>query len=163
MKKWMLLLVLGLLGGCEYTVPLVKSPQSEIDRSLVGLWQRTKDDGQVEQLCVLPLDQREYLVSYPSGQKESMFARGCLCRLADQTGVQLQWFGTGEGKLLEDNRAYQFVSYSLAADTLTVRLLSSDVIRKEAATTEELATAIAANQANPALFKEPMVFTKVKD
>jgi hypothetical protein len=163
MKKLILVVVLGLLAGCEYTVPLAKSPEIGIDKAILGLWQRTKDDGQVEQLCVLPLDPKEYLVSFPSGVTNSMFARACLCRVADKSLVQLEWVGSGEGKLLEDNRAFQFVTYSLAGDRLTVRLLNSEVVSKDVASTEELTKAFAANKDNANLFKEPMVFTKVKN
>ena len=162
MKRLLIVLACGLLAGCDYTVPLVTTPKIDIDRSVLGLWQRSTGDGEIEQLLVLPLDKREYLVSYPSGSKDSMFARACLCRAADQTLVQLKWFGTAEGKLPEDNRVYQFMTYSVSGDRMTVRLLNSEVVWKDVPSTRELATAIAANRDNPNLFKEGMVFTKVK-
>ena len=162
MKKLMFVVLCGLMAGCEYTVPLLKNPETAIDRSILGLWQRTKEDGQIEQLCVLPLDQKEYLVSYPSGVKTSMFARACVCSAAGKPLVQLEWVGTGEGKLVEDNRAFQFVAYSLAGDTLTVRLLNSDLVSKDLTSSAELSKSIEANKDSVNLFKEPMVFTRVK-
>jgi hypothetical protein len=161
MKKLLIMLACGLLAGCEYTVPLVTAPRMEIDKSVLGLWQRTTEDGKTEQLLVLPLDKNEYLVSYPSDSKEGMFARACLCRTAGLTLVQLKWFGTAEGKLPDDNRVYQFASYSMTGDKLTVRLLNSDVVNKDVASKKELAKSIAANKDNPKLFKEGMVFSKV--
>ena len=91
-----------------------------------------------------------------------MFARACLGRAADRTLIQLKWFGTAEAKLPEDNRVFQFVAYSVVGDRLTVRLLNSEVVSKEVASTDELTKAIAANRDNPKLFSEDMVFTKVK-
>src|SRR5580658_2328884 len=110
MKKLFIILVWGLLAGCDYTVPLVKTPGTEIDKSVLGLWQRPIAEGKIEQLLVLPLDKNEYLVSYPLDAKEGMFARACLCRTDDKTLVQLKWFGTAEGKLPDDERVFQFLS-----------------------------------------------------
>lgn len=162
MKKLLIMLSCGLLVGCDFTVPLVKTPELAIDKSVLGLWQRSKEDGQTEQLLVLPLDEREYLVSFPSGSKEAMYARACLCRVADKTLVQLKWFGTAEANLPEDNRVFQFATYSITADKITIRLLNSEVVKKDVASTEELTKAIVANRDNPKLFGEGMVFTKVK-
>jgi hypothetical protein len=150
------------LAGCEYTVPLVKTPELAIDKSLLGLWQRTKEDGQTEQLLVLPLGEREYLVSYPAGSKDGMFARVCLARVAGLTLAQLQWFGTAAGEPPEDNRVYQFAAYSVSGEKLTIRLLNSDVVKKDVASTQELVKAITDNKDNPDLFKQDLVFTKVK-
>lgn len=162
MKKLLAVVVCGLLTGCDYTVPLVTSPEIEIDRSVLGLWQTSKAEGGTEQLLVLPLDKCEYLVSYPSGAKDAMFARACLCRTAGMMLVQLKWLGTAEGALPDDNRVFQFVSYSVKGDVLTIRLLNTDLVKSDAASTKELAKAIAGNKDNPGLFKEGMVFTKVK-
>ncbi len=82
-EKTALVLGLGLLIGCDYTVPLVTTPETEIDSSVLGLWQSSTENGQTEQLLVLPLDKHEYLVSYPSGAKDAMFARASLCPVAN--------------------------------------------------------------------------------
>jgi len=161
MKRILAMLVCGLLAGCDYTVPLVTTPEIEIDESALGLWQRLTAEGQTEQLLVLPLDKHEYLVSYPAGAKDAMFARACVCRIGDKTLVQLKWFGTGDARLPDDNRVFQYASYSTQADRLTFRLLNTDVVNQDVASTEQLAKSIAANSDKPNLFKEGMVFTKV--
>jgi hypothetical protein len=161
MKKLLIVLACVLLAGCDYTEPLVKSPQIAIDRSALGLWQRAKDDGQTEQLLVLPLGEREYLVSFPSGSKNAMFARACLFRIAGRTLVQLKWLGTAAGNLPKDNRVFQYATYSVAGDKITVRLLNSELVRKDLVFTDDLAKAIVANKNDPHLFKENMIFTKV--
>jgi hypothetical protein len=161
MEKWLVLLVCGSVVGCDFTVPLVTTPGMEIDKSVLGLWQRTTEDGKTEQLLVLRLEQKEYLVSYPLDTKEGMYARACVCRADDKTFVQLKWFGTAAGKTPDDNRVYQFATYSVTGDKLTVRMLNSDVVNKDVSSTKELVKSIAANRDKPDLFKEGMVFTKL--
>ncbi len=162
MKKLLVVLACGLFVGCDYTVPLVTAPETEIDSEVLGLWQSSTENGQIEQLLVLPLGKHEYLVSYPSGAKDAMFARACLCRVGDRTLVQLKWFGTADAKLPDDGRVFQFLTYSLKDDRITVRLLNSEIVNKDVASADELAKAIVANQDKPNLFKEGVVFTKVK-
>lgn len=162
MKKRMALVVCGILAGCDYAVPLVKTPELAIDPGGIGLWQRSKEDGQKESLLVLPLNKHEYMVSFPAGSENAMFARACLCRTADRTLVQLEWVGTAQGKLPEDNRVFQFATYSVVGDTLTVRMLNADIVKKEVTSSDELAKAIAGNKDNPNIFRDKMVFTKVK-
>ena len=163
MKKLMLLMACGMLLGCDYTVPLVKTPTLNTDPALVGLWQRTKPDGQAESLVVLPLGTREYLVSFPSGSKDSMFARACLCRVAERTLVQLEWIGNGQGKTVEDGRAFQFAAYTVTGEALTVRMLNTSVVSKDVKSSKELTAAIAANKDKPNLFNDEMVYSKVKE
>jgi hypothetical protein len=163
MKKLLIVLAGCLLAACDYTVPLVTAPGIEIDKSLVGLWQRPNEDGKSDHLLVLPLDGNEYLVSFPSGTQESLFAKACLCRAGEKTLVQLKWFGTSEGKVPDDSRVYQFVSYAIAGEKLNVRFLNTDVVPKSAASTDELAKSIAANKDKTNLFNEVMVFTKVNN
>lgn len=150
-----------LLVGCEYTVPLVTKPETKIDQALLGVWQRTTDDKQ-ERLLVLPLDATEYLVSFPAGNNESLFARACLTQIGGEPLVQLRWFGTAQGVLPEDSRVYQYATYAVSGDTLTVQMLSSEVVPKETKTSEELLRAITEAMDQPDLFREAMVFQRVK-
>jgi hypothetical protein len=161
MKKLMIMLAAVLLVGCDFTVPLVTTPEIEIDKSVLGLWQAPAEDGKIEQLLVLALDKNEYLVSYPANARDGMFARACLCRTDNKTLVQIKWFGNAKGEPPDDNRVYQFLTYSISGDKLTVHFLNSDVVNKDAASTKELAKSIAANRDNPNLFKEGTIFTKV--
>lgn len=150
------------LAGCDYTVPLVEKPEQAIDKALVGAWERTTAQGESERLLILPLGKTEYLVSFPAGSKDAMFARACLCKAADLTLVQLTWFGTARGVPPEDGRVYQFASCAVTGDTLKGRLLNGDVVDRDAASSAALATAIEANKENVNLFREEMVFTRVK-
>ncbi|MDD5483247.1 MAG: hypothetical protein PHP98_06300 [Kiritimatiellae bacterium] len=161
-KKTLILFGCLMLGGCDYTVSLVTKPETPIDNAVVGLWQSTKADNQNERLLVLPLSRNEYLVSFPAGAKDPLFARACPCRAAGKKMVQLQWIGTGEGNPPQTNRVYQFVAYEAAADKLSVRLLNKEVVNQHAVSTAELAGDIEANKDNPELFGEETVFDRVK-
>ena len=158
----MLVVICLMLAGCDYTVPFVSTPSIDIDRSVIGLWQKSKDGGQTERLLVLPLSGKEYLVSFPAGTKHAMFARTCLWRGEGMTLVQLNWIGTALAKLPENNRTYQFASYSVKGDEMRIRLLNKDVIKKDIGSSEELVKAIAGNKTNPNLLGNEMLFMKVK-
>ena len=160
MKRLILVLMCGVLAGCDFSVPLVKAPERAIDPGGVGLWERT-NDGQKESLLVLPLGKQEYLVSFPAGSTNAMFAKACLCSAAGKTLVQLEWFGTASAKLPENSRVYQFAVYTIAGDTLTIRLLNADLVNREAKSTAELAKTITDHQDKPELFRDEMVFGRV--
>lgn len=151
---------LALLAGCDYTVSLVQKPDTPIDKALVGSWSLTGDDGRTQKLLVLPLGVNEYLVSYPAGEKDAMFARACLCRADARTLVQLTWFGTARGTTPDDDRVVQYAAYSVKGETLAVNLLNADTVKRDAATPEALARAIAANRDNPELFRETLIFKR---
>jgi hypothetical protein len=163
MKRMMLLGLFVLLVGCEYIVSLVTTPEIDIDKSIIGLWQRSQEDGQTERLLVLPLGKKEYLVSFTAGSDDAMFGRACLCRVSGKMLFQIEWLGTAKAELPKDNRVFQFGNYSLAGDTLTLHLLNSDLISKDISSSADLAKAIAGNIKNPKLLREGMVFRKVKN
>lgn len=157
----MILLVAGLLlAGCDYTVALVETPAVEIDRTVVGLWQRTVEDGRTERLLILPLDARRYLVSYPAGTPDALFAEACIWRGQDRVLVQLDWIGTGRAKLPETGRTFQYAAYEVSGDALAVRLVNPAVVSKEIDSSAELSRAVAENQHKPAFFRDPMTFVK---
>lgn len=152
-----------MLAGCEYTVPLVDNADIEIDRSVVGLWQRPTKNGQLESLLVLPLNNYEYMVSYPAGSKDAMFARGCLWCGADMRLVQLDWFGNAQGETADNSRTFQFAAYAVNGDQVSIQILNADVVKTDIESAEALVKSITVNRENPNLFKEAMVFTKVQN
>ena len=90
-----------------------------------------------------------------------MYAHACLCRVGNKTLVQLQWFGTAQGTVPDNDRVYQFAEYAVSGDTITVRLMNSDVVKREATSYDELATSIAESTGKTNLFRDAMVFKKV--
>ena len=152
----------ALLAGCDFTVPLAPTSDTPIDNALVGAWERTTNNGARQRLLVLPLSKTEYLVSFPAGEKDAMFARATLCKAADLTLLQLAWFGTAQGATPEDGRVYQYASYDVTGDTLKGRLLNAEVVDRDVSSTAALAAAIEANRESPKLFRDLWEFTKAK-
>lgn len=163
MRNWMMLAVCALLSGCDYTVSLVDKPDTDIDRSIVGLWQRTNEQAKTEDLVILPLSDKEYMISYPTDPGKAMFARGCLARVDDLTFVQLTWIGSSDGGVPDDNKIYQYVRYSVTGDTLSFELLNDDVVEKGAAESLGMAGVIRAKKGEPELFEPAMTFQRAKE
>lgn len=160
MKKLFALLVCLGAVGCDFKVPLTTVPALDIDRQLVGMWERTKEDNKQEQLLVLPLGPREYLISFPAGNPDGAFAKVCLVKCADKLFAQVEWIGSAQGKLPDDGRVYLYATYTLRRDELRVNLLNSSLINRDIKTSAELAKAIEDNRDDAELFREPLVFVR---
>ncbi len=161
MKNITILAVCALIGGCVYTVPLVKTPKIEIGSAVVGLWELQENKESPERMLVLPLSKKECLVSY--SDKETLYFRACLAKVADKTIVQLQVIGGGGGGVPDDNRIYQYAEYKVEGDTLTVRMLNDEVIDRDIDSTRALTKAIKKHIDDPNLFKDAGVFKRVKE
>lgn len=162
MKTISILAVCVLLTGCDYSVPLVKEPATPIDRGLIGLWERAQDNEKPDRLLVLPLNAREYLVAFPAGSADGMYARATLAPVAGLKLVQIEWVGTTRGNVADTNRVFQYATYSLAGDMLEVSLLDGEAVPQEIATTQELVQRLDKEQKSPDLFRKPMRFRNVK-
>ena len=149
-----------LLAGCDYTVPLAEKPETQIDTALVGQWQITLD-GKDVRLSVLALAADEYLVAYPSGTPDTLYARACLCQGTEFALVQLRWFGSANARADFSAHPYQYAAYGIEGDTLVARLINPEVV-KPAQTAAALLSAIKANNTNPDLFRSELRFTRVK-
>jgi len=165
MKHLLPILTCLLCVGCDFTVPLVDTPKLDIDKSVIGVWEKPKTDATQppDHLLVLPLGKQEYLVTFTGNGTDVIYARGCLCKTADLTLVQLKWIGNSKGEAPDDSRVYQFASFSLSGNQLHLRLLNPDTVGRDAKSTADLTKAIEANKASPALFREEMLFTKAKE
>ena len=150
----------ALLVGCDYTVPLVEDTGLPIDSAFVGTWQRIDDKRPNMRLLVLPMSEQEYLVMFTANADNALFARALLWHGEDTTLAQLDWLGTGRGKLPEDDRTFQYAAYKLDEDTLTIRLLNPRVVPRDITSSDGLAAAITDNRDHPDLFREEMVFQR---
>ena len=154
-------LLLGLLPACDYTVALVSTPQIDIDRGVIGLWNQGGEEGR--KLLVLPLDAKECVIQYRTGEDESMFGRLCIARAGDLELAQIRWIGSGGGELPDDERVYQYGTFTLEGDTLRFRPLNSEVVSKDVTTPETLLNAIDAAKEASNLFREEVSFSRVRD
>jgi hypothetical protein len=150
-----------LLVGCVYEVPLATESQQEVNKALLGKWQTVAEPGAVQELLVLPLGPKEYLVSYPSNAPDGMFFRAFVAQTAAPVIMQFQLLGTAAGKVPDGGRVYHFGTFRLDGPQLVLRLINPDVVSKDVTTTDALAKAIAAQRDNPALFAEQTVFARV--
>lgn len=156
MKRLWIILPGLLFAACDYDVALVNALDVEIDNALVGSWNGV-DEG--EGLLVLPLGEREYLVSYPAGAPDAMFARGRVWRDAGLTLVQLDWFGNASGEI-NDGARYQYATYAIDENALRIRLLNTSVVSKDLMSPDALAKRIHENKDHADLFRDEMVFEK---
>ncbi len=152
-----------LFSGCDFSIPLVDTPSLDMDTGLTGLWHRTDAPGQDTHLLVLPLSDKEYLIVFPAGTTNALFARGSLWQQAEARLVQLDWFGTARGKQPANNRTFQFASYVADSDTLRVRLLNPDAVTLEEQTPEALAKAVTALADHPSRFRGEMRFQRAPE
>lgn len=153
--------VLGLLvAGCVYEVPLSNEPQQVVDKALLGRWQTTGADGKVQELLVLPLGPKEYLVHYPSNAKDGIFFRAFVAQAGEVPIMQFQALGTAAGDVPDNGRVYHFGTFRLDGGQVVLRLLNEAVVSPDAKTSEALAQAIGEQRQNPALFGAPTVFRK---
>lgn len=159
-NKLLIISISLLLVACDFTVSLSDKPEMMIDNRAVGLWERTKHDGHKERLLILPLNDREYFVSWPEGANTELYARAHLFDFSGRTLVQLQWFGNSDGGVPDDNQLYQIAAYAITDNGLEIRMLNADVTGKDFQTAGELAKAIKANADNPSLFREKMSYIK---
>lgn len=151
------------LTACDFTVPLVTAPELAVDRALVGSWQRTRDDGQVERLLVLPMGTKEYLVAYPAGTPDSMYARVWRCGGAEADLLQVEWIGTAKGAVPEDGKVYQYATCRVEGASLHVQLLNNETLSGAIATADDLRNAMAGGRRTEDLFRPAMTFTNVPD
>ncbi len=160
MKRILVCLAGLALAGCIYEVPLATEPRQDVDKALLGKWQTVAEDGTLQDLLVLPLTQKEYLVHYPSNADEGLFFRAFVVEAGERPLMQFQLLGTRAGDVPGNRRVYHFGTFRLDGPRLVLRLLNPEVVSGETRTSEALAEAIAAQRENPALFGEPTVFQK---
>ena len=161
MKTLVALLLALTLSACDYTTSLTPEPKVDLDPAWLGVWETSPEVGAPDRLLLLPLGPREYLLSYPAGNPDAMFARVCRTGPGENDLMQITWVGTAKGKVPEDGRVHQYAAATLKDGALTVRLINGEAVGREANNAGELSTAFAAAKDKPELYREAMVFRKV--
>jgi hypothetical protein len=147
------------LAGCDFRVPLADTPELAIDSRAIGLWERTKPDGKSERL---PLNDHEYFVSWPEGAHHELFASAHLVEFSGKTLVQIKRFGASDGTVPDDDRVFRIATYAQSGDELEIRLLDAEVIGKDFRSSADLARVVEAHGDNPTLFRDKMVFNRIR-
>jgi hypothetical protein len=135
-----------LLTGCDYDVPLTEKPNRAIDEKLLGNW--LSPDGW---MSIRAFDAQHYVVSY-----NGSVYRGWHSTVAGQALVTLHSLDAKSPK-------YTYVAYALTRDDrrLDVRIARDEVLSKEIKDPAAMRTALEQVAPNPALFTEPVPFTRL--
>jgi hypothetical protein len=157
------LIILGLfISGCIYKVPFVAEHTIPIDPAVLGLWEFNERGEKPDRMMVLKFSDTEYLVHYPfSVEDGGMYFRAYPIKLGGITAIQIQWIGTAEGDVANEERKYQLIAYTLINGELEIRPLNNDLVNKDLTTSEELRQAFLKNKDNKELFYNPGRFKKV--
>jgi hypothetical protein len=148
-----LMAVVLLLAGCNYDFPLTAKPTLRVNPKLLGEWVVVdKDNGKEEHLSVRELDDTTYVVTF-DGDIYRVFH-------TDYAGIPF----LSVQDLNADNRKYVYFVWQLSADNaqLTLKGVSSKLIPETTKDRGALQKLIKANLANPALYGDPLTFTRKK-
>ena len=138
-----------LLAGCNYDVPLTAKPTRNVDERLLGVW-LGGDDGK-DTMTVRQFDEATYVVAMDHD----------LYRAYHSDFAGTAFLSVQE---LNHDRLYLYLTATLSADghQLTVRTVSTKVVPEKTKSRTALQKLIQANLANPALFGDPVIFTRKK-
>ena len=146
---WLLAVTALLLAGCNYDVPLTARATRNVDERLLGVW-LGGEDGK-DPMVVRQLDEGTYVVA----MDHDLY-----------TAYHSDFAGTAFLSVQELNRdrLYTYLTATLSADgrQLTVRTVSPKVVPEKTRGRAALQKLIQASLTNPALFAEPVVFTRKK-
>ncbi len=150
--SWLFALLVLLFAGCNYDVALTDKPTRKIDERLVGLWLGGEDGKDV--MSVRQLDDATYVVAMDNG-----IYRAFHSDFAGTAFMSVQSLQPNS-----DHGKYVYLTWALSPDgnQLTVRTVSVKLIPAETKDRAALQKLIQANLANPALFADPLVFTRKK-
>lgn len=150
---WLLVATALALAGCNYDVPLTAKPTHKIDARLLGEWVVVdKDTKNEEHLSVRQLDDTTYVVTF-DGDIYRVFHSD----FAGTAFVSVQ-------DLNADNRKYVYFTWQLSADNaqLTLTGVSNKLVPETTKDRSALQKLIKQNLSNPALFGDPLTFTRKK-
>lgn len=153
MKKMILPVILMLLAGCDYEVPLSHTSTSAADPALAGTWTGRFADGKPTSMEI-KISGTDYYANYGEAGEARLTFKGFGVSTAGLNLIQL------ELQNAETQSKYVFVKYELTPEGLSAYRLNPDVVSAKCRTTEELINDIAVHRKNPFLFTEPLTFIK---
>jgi hypothetical protein len=142
-----------MLGGCNYDFPLTPKPTQRVDARLLGEWVVVdKDSGKEEHLSVRQLDDTSYVVTFDGDIYRAFHS--------DYAGTAFM----SVQDLNADNRKYVYFNWKLSPDNtqLTLVGVSNKVVPETVKDRGAMQKLIKANLANPALYGDPLTFTRKK-
>jgi hypothetical protein len=140
------------LAGCNYDVALTEKPTRNIDGRLIGRWYGGEDGK--DTMTVRQLSDTTYVVAF-----DNDIYRAFHSDFAGMAFVSVESLQSGN-----EHGKYVFMTWALSTDAsqLTLRTVSTKFISEETKSRADLQSLIKAGVANPALFNEPLVFSRKK-
>ena len=141
-----------LFTGCNYELPLTAKPTRKVDVRLLGVWVSfDQDEQKMEYMTVRKFDDATYVVAMDHD----------LYRAFHSDFAGTAFLSVQE---LNHDRLYLYLTATLSPDgnQLTLRTVSTKVVPEATKSRAALQKFIQTNLANPALFGEPLVFTRKK-
>jgi hypothetical protein len=151
MKKVLFPVLLMLLAGCDFDVPLSRTASAPANPALAGSW--VQKAAQETFTMNIRTSGTDYAVTYGEVGETPLTFKGFTVEAADLKLIQLELTDSGITK-------YLFVKYEMTPDRLSVYRLNKQVVSALCRTSEELLNDIALHKNNPALFEEPIQFTR---
>lgn len=155
MKKILLSVLLMLLAGCDFDVPLSRTASAPANPALAGTWDGESADGKPVSLEI-KISGLDYYVTYGTSSDTLPF-KGFEIKAAGLDLIQMEVQGADPQ---DEKDKYFFVKYELTPEGLSVYRLNDNVVSAACQTAEEMLNDIAVHRNNPFLFSEPMKFTK---
>ncbi|MDD3276544.1 MAG: hypothetical protein PHP93_05785 [Kiritimatiellales bacterium] len=151
MKNLILPVILLFLAGCDYEIPLSRTPSAPANPALTGSWTGHSSDGKPVSMEV-KTSGTDYSVTYTEGSDTISF-KGFEISAAGLNLIQLELQNVEKQK-------YLFVKYELTPDSLMIYRLNPDVVSAKCQSAKEMLNDIDVHRQNPFLFKKPLKFTK---
>lgn len=159
MQKVLLPVLLMLLAGCDYEVPLSQTPSAPANPALAGIWIKASTNSNPDSMEIKTAGV-DYWITYTEPDTEASMSytfKGFEIHAAGMNLIQLEWQQTYAA---ESKKTYIFAKLDLTPEGLSVYRLNDNVVSAACQTAEEMLNDIAVHRNNPFLFSEPMKFTK---
>lgn len=159
MKKLILSVILLLLVGCDYEIPLSQTPSAPANPALAGIWIEASTNSKPVSMEIKTAGM-DYSITYTENDTEasrSYIFKGFEIHAAGLNLIQLEW---QQADAAESKEKYIFAKLDLTPEGLSVYRLNDNVVSAACQTAEEMLNDIAVHRQNPFLFTKPMKFTK---
>ncbi|MEI8206870.1 MAG: hypothetical protein WCG03_08330 [Kiritimatiellales bacterium] len=154
MKNILLSVILVLLAGCDYEIPLSQTASSDANPALAGTWAGQPADEETVSMKIATSG-TDYFVTYGASSNAFCF-KGFEIKAAGLSLIQLELLGATEGS----KNKYVFAKYELTPSGLAVYRLNNEIVSAKCQTAEELLNDINVHRQNPSLFTEALKFTR---
>lgn len=166
-RKFYLLVLLFLLGGCQYEAPLTEEHDIPLDPAVLGAWKYVPGDDEDPAtdagLLVMEFSDTEYLIYYHEDDG-GLYIRAYGIKIGDIPAVQLKIIGDEGGPIKNDDwEIYNVASYRLINGELEVSTLNTALVDDDLTDSESIRQAFLKHKDDPELFTDPGKFRRVKD